>query len=80
MSLETELKKSMGYTKKPSPRCDGCTHGIEEESSHVDRMWKWFCTANAALKMPVSSNGRCDLFSAKRPRKSVVDDPTGGAL
>jgi len=61
MSLEAELKKAMGYTEDTSNRCPMCTH-CEDGMN---------CYANKVLEFPIASEGRCKLFSAKRPRRSA---------
>lgn len=69
MSLETDLKKTMGYTEDTSVRCYNCTHCAVKDTISEDNAG-YVCTANLAQNFDVDTNGRCDHFSAKRPRKS----------
>ena len=75
MALEDDLKKAMGYTEDTKQRCPNCTHCEVRGPTGAPEYW---CTANKALEIPVSAEGRCNLFSAKRSRRSVDDDRQDG--
>lgn len=71
-ALEDELKKAMGYTEDSKQRCQNCTHA-NLWSSRPGAADEWKCTANKALELMVSAEGRCNLFSAKRRRTAQED-------
>jgi len=67
MTLESRLKKAMGYTDDNTRRCGNCTHVADDT---VDGLGMVVCTANKAAQFLIDPDfGRCDHFSAKRPRR-----------
>jgi len=73
MTLEAQLKKTMGYTDDDSRRCRSCTY-VGDESVDTTGRDVATCMANKASYFQVDPDlGRCDHFSAKRPRRQSVD-------
>ena len=69
--LGEALKKEMGYTDLPRPKCVGCAHGTLEESLYVDRDFYVKCSFNTIGSLVVSEHGWCKHHQPRPDTKAI---------
>ena len=74
--LEAQLKKQMEYSDDEHMRCPNCTNCSPEPHPNDKSKRVLVCNANKALPFEVELGGRCNLFSAKRQRRSAIENAT----
>lgn len=64
-TLESELKKAMGYTEEVK-NCEKCVYSEEEECRYTDRMWYTVCKYNTIMNIIVTKTASCNKFELKK--------------